>query len=100
MTARHVCRGCCGPRGRMCPDCPRCRELRERSARTVRVSVNGLKIRQNKVDGRRRRIFRKEQGGRVTYHNKVLIPAGAKLVYEPSRPLKCGARAWIEWVER
>ena len=63
----------------------------------TRVSVNGHKIRQNQKDGRRRRIFRKETNGKVTYHNAVLIPAGAKLVYRPERPLACGARAWIEW---
>jgi len=66
----------------------------------VRVSVNGLKIKQNKKDGRRRRIFRREQAGKITYHNKVLIPAQAKLVYSPDKPLKCGARAWIQWEEQ
>jgi len=65
----------------------------------VRVSVNGLKIRQNQADGGRRLIFRKERGGKITYHNQVTIPAEAKLVYRPKKPLKCGARAWIEWVE-
>lgn len=68
--------------------------------RVVRVSVNGLKIKQNKKDGRRRRIFRREQGGKITYHNEVLIPAKAKLVYSPDKPLKCGARAWIQWEEK
>lgn len=63
----------------------------------TRVSVNGHKIRQNLKDGRRRRIFRVERKGKVTYRNSVAIPAGARLVYRPEKPLSCGARAWIEW---
>jgi len=66
----------------------------------ISVSVNGLKIRQNNKDGRRRRIFRVQRGDKITYCNQVLIPDGAKLVYRPDRPLKCGAKAWIEWQEK
>jgi len=65
----------------------------------VTVSVNGHKIRQNKRDGRRRRIFRIQRGSKITYANHVNIPAGAALIYSPERPLSCGARAWVEWTD-
>lgn len=101
---RHASGNCGDDFCRYCDEDERRRKRRARkrprTTRTVRVSVNGLKIRQNKKDGRRRRIFRKERAGRITYHNAVEIPARAKLVYAPERPLKCGARAWIEWEEK
>lgn len=39
---------------------------------------------------------RSGRNGKPVYAVEVDFPKGAKLVYDPFKPLKCGATVWIE----
>jgi hypothetical protein len=39
---------------------------------------------------------RSGRNGKPTYAVEVEFPAGARLVYNPYDPLKCGATVWLE----
>jgi len=63
----------------------------------VRVHVNQHVIRRNKTHGEREAPLRIIRGSRKSEpaHEVELIGA-ARVVYSPDKPLKCGARVWIE----
>lgn len=39
---------------------------------------------------------RRGRSGKPTYHHDYEIPGHARLVYNPEKPLKCGATVWLE----
>ena len=62
----------------------------------VRVHVNQHVIRSNKLRGEREPPLRIIRRGRSTPAYAVDLIGPARVVYSPDRPLKCGARVWIE----
>lgn len=64
---------------------------------TVRVHVNGHKIRGNLKHGKDDPPIAIRGPGRgVRYANEVELVGPARVVYRPRNPLSCGARLWVE----
>lgn len=62
------------------------------------VHVHQQRIRQNiklPIGLRKPPIIVKSKTG-TTYHTTIDIKGPCKLVYSPDKPLRCGARLWIE----
>ncbi len=65
----------------------------------VRIHVNQHVIRRNKTHGESEPPIGVEYtSGKVPkeYCSEVVIHGPSKLVYSPDKPLKCGARLWLE----
>lgn len=62
----------------------------------IKITVNAHKIKANIKHGTRHKPIRVTRGSKVTYHNEFDIPDGARIVYRPDAPLRCGARVYIE----
>lgn len=62
----------------------------------ARVHVNQFVIRRNKTHGESEPPLRIIKKGRSTPAYEVELIGPAKVVYSPDKPLKCGARVWIE----
>lgn len=66
-----------------------------------RIHINKHVIRKNTTQGTRDPVITVKTYKENTYGHEVVImgqdgkPA-AKLVYQPDKPLNCGARVWIE----
>lgn len=62
------------------------------------IHVNQHLIRKNQKDGLRRPVLRVQQGrrGKSLYCDRVIVHGPSEVVYEPEKPLSCGARVWIE----
>ncbi len=60
-----------------------------------RIHVNGHNIRDNNRDGGDRPIITVKTYKENIYGHKVNINGPSSVVY-PKKPLKCGARVWIE----
>lgn len=61
-----------------------------------RIHVNQHNIRDNSKDNGNRPVFTvKNRKGNITA-NAVAINGPSVLIYRPTKPLSCGARAWIE----
>jgi hypothetical protein len=41
-------------------------------------------------------MFRRGASGKATYAHAVEILGPARIIHSPDKPLKCGARVWIE----
>lgn len=65
------------------------------------VTVRRDRIRDNRKRGYRDPIFRVSLGrhGKPWYAKSLSFPSGCELVYNPEKPLKCGATVWIEAYE-
>lgn len=63
---------------------------------SVKVHVNQHIIRANKTKGRSDPPLSVIRNGKVSRHHEVQLIGPAKIVYSPDKPLKCGARVWIE----
>src|SRR3954449_5110393 len=66
-----------------------------------RVHVNQHMIKADRKDGARRPVFTAKRRGRTTTGSScwILDAEGrvvARLVYQPDKPLACGAHAWVE----
>lgn len=62
----------------------------------VRIHVNQHVIRRNKMHGEYEPPLRVIRKGRSEPAYQVEIVGPARVVYSPDKPLKCGARVWIE----
>ncbi len=62
----------------------------------VRVHVNQHVIRANKMKGEMNPPLRIIRGGRSEPAFEVALIGSARVIYSPDKPLKCGARLWIE----
>lgn len=64
--------------------------------RITRVTVHANKIRGNAKHGTNEPVVRAQTGGKVFYGHEVVIEGPSKVVYSPDKPLKCGAKVWVE----
>lgn len=62
----------------------------------VKVHVNQHVIRANKMRGEDNPPLRIIRGRRSEPAREVALIGPARVVYSPDKPLKCGARVWIE----
>ena len=69
-----------------------------RKAKTI-IHVNQLVVRANKKTGANEPVVTVKQGKTNTYAHEVLLTGPSKVVYRPDKPLKCGARVWIETMD-
>lgn len=60
------------------------------------VHVNQHKIRSNGKTGARDPVLTVKSGKENNYAHEVLIDGPCKIIYSPDKPLKCGAKVWIE----
>ena len=61
-----------------------------------RIHVNRHNIAYNKKHGTRRPVFTVKTYKSNTKTNRIRCPDGVTLVYQPNKPLPCGAVAWLE----
>ena len=61
-----------------------------------RIPVNQHQVKANAKDDGRRPVFTFKSYNRNRKGNRVEIHGPSRLVYQPDKPLGCGARAWIE----
>lgn len=62
----------------------------------TRIHVNMHLIRANKKDGGKRPVLTVKTYKENVKCNEVMIFGTSKVVYNPDKPLSCGARVWIE----
>lgn len=62
----------------------------------ARIHINQHKIRANAKHGTNEPVITIKQGKRNTYCHGVEILGPSKVVYQPCKPLSCGAKVWIE----
>lgn len=60
------------------------------------VHINQNNIKHNHKTGDRLPAISIKKGNENTYANRAQILGPATVVYSPDKPLKCGARVWIE----
>ena len=60
------------------------------------IHVNQHKIRSNKKHGTNEPVITIKHGSTNTYCHAVDILGPSKVIYNPDKPLSCGARVWIE----
>ena len=64
-------------------------------AKTI-IHVNQHVIKRNSKTGEREPTLTVKQGRKNTYVHEVEIHGPSKVVYNPDKPLNCGAKVWIE----
>ena len=62
------------------------------------IHVNQHIIRANKKTGAQDPVLTVKQGKTNRYAHTVRIDGPSRVVYQPEKPLSCGARVWIETV--
>ena len=62
----------------------------------TRVHVNQHAIARNRKTGSRDPVITVKNSRSNTYAHEVEIKGPCKVVYQPDKPLACGARVWIE----
>ncbi|WP_413162263.1 DNA-binding protein [Capilliphycus salinus ALCB114379] len=62
------------------------------------VHVNSHRIRQNQKHQEQLPVITVKTRNTNTYGHIVEIPGGCRVVYRPDKPLRCGARVWIETI--
>lgn len=60
------------------------------------IHINKNIIQQNAKNGTKNPVCRVQEGKTVRYCMEVHINGPSKMVYSPDKPLKCGAKLWIE----
>lgn len=60
------------------------------------VHVNQHIIKKNTKTGEREPVLTCKTYKDNTYAHEVVIHGPCKVIYSPDKPLKCGARVWIE----
>ena len=61
-----------------------------------RIHVNRHNIAYNKKHGTNRPVYTVKTYKSNTKTNRIHCPDGVTLVYQPNKPLPCGAVAWLE----
>ncbi len=67
-----------------------------RGGLTKRIHVSQVNLRANRKDGGNRPVFTVQMSSGPLYGSKIDIRGPSELISRPERPLKCGARIWIE----
>lgn len=62
----------------------------------TRVHVNQHAIARNRKTGSRDPVITVKNSRSNTYAHEVEITGPCKVIYQPDKPLACGARVWIE----
>lgn len=60
------------------------------------VHVNQHVIKANRKNNANDPVLTVKQGKNNTYGYEVIIDGPSKIVYNPEKPLSCGAQVWIE----
>lgn len=63
---------------------------------SVKIHINQHVIRANKLHNQNDPPISVINGRKITRHHEIEILGPARLIYSPDKPLKCGARVWIE----
>ncbi len=63
-----------------------------------RIHVSQVNLRANRKDGGDRPLFTIQTSTGPVYASHVDIRGKSELVGSPNKPLKCGARVWIETI--
>ena len=61
-----------------------------------RIHVNQHNIKFNQKHGTNKPVITIKTSKDNTYCNEVQIEGPSKIIYNPDKPLSCGARVWIE----
>jgi len=61
-----------------------------------RIHINQHVIRANRSRNENKPPITIKQGRKNTYCHTVEILGPSKVVYQPCKPLNCGARVWVE----
>jgi hypothetical protein len=62
-----------------------------------RIHINQHRIRSNsKEDSDKLPVISIKRGKDIHYADSVVVLGESKVVYNPDKPLSCGARVWIE----
>lgn len=62
-----------------------------------RVHINSNRIKSNKKNDTNEPVVTVRKGQKVIgYGHEVVIHGPSKVVYQPEKPLSCGAKVWIE----
>ena len=62
----------------------------------TKIHVNQHIIKSNRKKGLEEPVFTVKQGKSNRYAKKVIIDGPSELVYNPKKPLSCGAHVWLE----
>lgn len=62
----------------------------------TRIHVNQAKIKANRKYGTDEPVLTIKTYNSNTYAHEVLIHGPSKVVYQPNKPLSCGAHVWLE----
>jgi len=65
-----------------------------------KIHINQHKIRSNKKNNTEEPVITVKTSKSNNYAKEVEILGKSKLVYQPNKPLSCGARVWIETDEK
>ena len=60
------------------------------------IHVNQHHIKYNVKNKDKRPVFTVKKGKKNVYAEEVKVLGPSRLVYQPDKPLSCGARVWIE----
>jgi len=61
-----------------------------------RIHVNQHKIKSNKKYNKKDPVLTVKTSKSNTYGHEVVIHGPSKVIYNPDKPLSCGAKVWIE----
>lgn len=60
------------------------------------IHINKNIIQKNAKNGTQEPVIRIQEAKKITYCMEVNILGPSKMVYRPDKPLRCGAKLWIE----
>lgn len=62
------------------------------------IVVNRHKVLYNRKNGTREPVLRHSKGkyGKPVYSNEIIFEGKGRVIYNPDKPLPCGATCWIE----
>jgi hypothetical protein len=69
---------------------------KRRPSAISRIHVRQDIIRSNKSKNERKAVISHKQGETNDYGHEVVVHGPCRVIYQPDRPLKCGAKVWIE----
>ncbi|MDJ0680248.1 MAG: hypothetical protein QNJ18_10340 [Xenococcaceae cyanobacterium MO_167.B52] len=70
---------------------------KKRNQKKTIIHINGNHIKQNNKRGvKDRKPVIVIRGKQKVYANRLEIPYPCRIVYQPEKPLRCGAKVWIE----
>jgi len=60
------------------------------------IHINRNIIQSNVKHGTKKPVCRVQEGNITRYAMEIVINGPSRMVYSPDKPLKCGAKLWIE----